>query len=213
MASLQFAGLSALTAAGAIAGALVATPALAQAGAAEAVERCRTLATDSERILCLEQALLAEPPEASVAPQAPVATPPAPAASEFDRPGVRLPGMGLLSRRSNSADPVISSDSPDAEAFGAETVTARQRRAGEGPEEVVPRLVASVVDVQIFPVQRLQVELDNGQIWRQIQSDEPSWNAARDREPDQVEIWPTRLGGYRMLIPGRNRTLRVERVQ
>lgn len=209
MARRHIAGLSALTAAGMLAGALGSSPALGQStgGAAEAVERCRALPTDSERISCLEQALLAEPSAASEAAED------APDESVFERRGVRVPGLSIFGGRSGSADPIVTSDSPDADAFGAETVTARQRRSGDAPEEVVPRLVASVVSSTVVPYQRLQVELDNGQVWRQTQSDEPSWNPARDDEPENVEIWPSRLGGYRMLIAGYNRTLKVERVE
>ncbi|MCP5145636.1 MAG: hypothetical protein H6978_12585 [Gammaproteobacteria bacterium] len=58
----------------------------------------------------------------------------------------------------------------------------------------------------------LEIELDNGQVWRQISGD-----AARVRltstEPQAVEMWSSWAGGYRMRLVDSERTLRVERLR
>jgi hypothetical protein len=103
--------------------------------------------------------------------------------------------------------PAVASNAPEAEEFGARTLAARSGEAAP-----VPRLTASVTSAREVPYKRLEVVLDNGQVWRQTSSDDP-WDSRRHDEPDRVEIFASRTGGYRLHIPDTNLTLVVERIE
>jgi hypothetical protein len=135
-----------------------------------------------------------------------------------ERRGFRLPSLPFRGDRSEpetggTGAAVLASDSAEAAAMGAEQVAARGDGSGaDSSRPAEPRMTAAVVASEIVPYKRLQVELDNGQVWRQVQSDE-SWDDARYGVPASVEIWPSRFGGYRMLIAEHDLRLRVERVR
>ena len=189
------------------------SPARAQEGE---IERCRTAQTDAERIACLEDALRGDAPEAATPPPAPIgASDDAPDDdAEPAREGFRLPRVPFIGGRDEAPSPaasppaVVASDSPEADAFGAEQLA----RATGGGLPAPPRLTAAVVGSREVPYRRLQVELDNGQVWRQVESDEP-WNSRRYGDPVDVEIFESGFGGYRMRIVEQDKTLRVERVR
>lgn len=230
---------TAATMTAAVAGLAAALPAALPAPAAaqqDAIARCRDMPNDAARIACLEEALRADDEIAPAAPPAPAPTPapsqsaepaavvaapsaPAPAAEPDAAPQrrgwMRLPSLPFVGGdRDEVADAPedvperITSSAPEAEDFGSEQVAAHANE----PRETPARLIASVVDVDQVGFKRLQVELDNGQIWRQISSDRP-YNVFRYDEPREVEIWPTRTGGYRMRIVNADQVVRVERVR
>jgi hypothetical protein len=94
--------------------------------------------------------------------------------------------------------------------LGEEQVEARDRTKSEAPAT----LRATVIDFDFVGYQRLLVQLDNGQIWRQIDGDRTSVERdLRDETSFDVEMWGTALGGYRMRILALDRTIRVERLK
>lgn len=152
------------------------------------IERCRQASTDQERIACLEEALRALQPQsekAEVAAERPQSPQPPP---------------------SSSAPP----DSSQTVELGADQVSARDAR-GQATEPL-PRLNAAVQSAQVIPYKRLQVTLDNGQVWRQIRGETQRINA-RDANDQTVEIWQSNIGGYRMRLNEMARTIRVERIR
>lgn len=71
-----------------------------------------------------------------------------------------------------------------------------------------------MVDFRFVGYRRLMVQLENGQIWRQIDGDRTSVERGlRDAGSFEVEMWATGLGGYRMRILPLEKTIRVERLQ
>ena len=74
------------------------------------------------------------------------------------------------------------------------------------------RIVATVALAERVHPNRLQVHLDNGQIWRQIQGDVQRVDLA-SREAVSAEIWRSGFGGYRMRLPEVRRVLKVERIR
>jgi hypothetical protein len=190
------------------------------------IAACQALPSEDARFSCLADALrlasgqaslsaddvaaaAAEPAAVAVAPQqaAPEPRPAATvatAASEPDsRGGLRLP---FLSGRNDDAPATASSDTIVAAGLGAEQVATNETR----PETT--RVSARVVDSTLVGYRQLQVELDNGQIWRQVQHEEP-WDDILNDDPDEVELWPSRFGGYRMLVVNAGLTMNVERVR
>jgi hypothetical protein len=197
--------------------ALLAPWAAAAVGVEEGIARCAAASSPEERIACLEDTLrqLAGASPAAAVPAGPAATPapeeperratastPPPAAEE--RPGA-TPGEQPPARPA----PASPMGTPEAE-LGAEQVEARSRTQ----DEEAPRVHATVVDFRFVGYSRLMVQLDNGQVWRQIDGDRESVERGlRDNDTFEVEMWPTKLGGYRMRILSLERTIRVERLQ
>lgn len=87
------------------------------------------------------------------------------------------------------------------------------RRAGTLPSaEQVSRVSALIVKSErVFPNQ-LQVHLENGQIWRQIQGDTQRVELSENGQVS-AEIWRSGFGGYRMRLPRIGRVLKVERIR
>lgn len=151
----------------------------------DVIAACQALPTETERFSCLADALRQASGSAAPA-QAPVA----PAAEQPEPPRIESEQSRVL-----TASP---------EEFAAEQVEER-------PSRDETTLVASVVSSELVGFNRLQVELDNGQIWRQGQA-EKAWDMILDGEPSTVEIRPSRFGGYRMTVDD-GRTMSVERVR
>ncbi len=80
---------------------------------------------------------------------------------------------------------------------------------GQGSQDRTPGLI--VASERVHP-NRLQVRLENGQIWRQVQGDTQIVELRHDASVP-VEMWGSQTGGYRMRMIGVGRTLRVERIQ
>lgn len=117
----------------------------------------------------------------------------------------------LRAERALEAAETVQAVSPPAP---AETLGEEQaaRRAGVAPparEE--QRFTALIVASERTHPNRLQVHLENGQIWRQIQGDTQIVELPRDARM-QAEISRSRFGGYRMRLRGIGRILKVERL-
>ena len=94
--------------------------------------------------------------------------------------------------------------------FGSEQV---ERRSEGRSGDDVP-VSAKVVAFDVVGYQRLRVELDNGQVWRQTNGDRADvLRDLRGQQTFDVELRRTGLGGYRMHIEPIDRTIRVERLK
>lgn len=104
--------------------------------------------------------------------------------------------------------PTVVSTGPE---LGAEQAA---RRTGTAAPQAVEeeRIVATVALAERVHPNRLQVHLDNGQIWRQIQGDVQRVDLS-SREAVSAEIWRSGFGGYRMRLPEVRRVLKVERIR
>jgi hypothetical protein len=110
---------------------------------------------------------------------------------------------------SAEAEPHDEPPTPAVE-LGEEQV-ATKRASSDEDEKVVN---ATVVDFRFVGYRRLLVQLDNGQVWRQIDGDRTTVQAGlRNKSSFPVELWGAPLGGYRMRITSLNTTIRVERIK
>lgn len=161
------------------------------------LQRCASAESAEARIRCLEGALAsalgvvaddsASPPNspiAATADEAPVASTEAPPETA----------------------PPIPVERPS---LGDEQVDARERTSKDASPE---RMRARIVGHRTVGYRTLQVNLDNGQIWRQLSADTQRLNLPDDRELT-VEVWQTRFGGYQLRIEELRRTIRVQRVR
>lgn len=201
--------------------ALGGTSAPAQSDAREALAQCRARATEAERLACMEGLVLglaaaAQPsapaspeavPDAAAAETVAPSMPSAPQAASDSRDGGWRSLLPFGGDDDDEASPSPTPASSTADSFGAERL--RTQDEAEAQREV---LTARVVSFEEAPIQRLRVELDNGQVWEQREAS-PPWREEQFGAPERVEIFPSRFGGYRMRIEGKNLTLRVERVR
>lgn len=69
-----------------------------------------------------------------------------------------------------------------------------------------------VAGYSTVPYRRLQIELENGQVWRQIEGDTQRIRVDLTRN-QTVDINESSLGGYKMRLNEIHRTIRVERIK
>lgn len=161
---------------------------------------------------------------AAAAPAAPAAATPV---EETGRRGfLRLPSLPFVGGRGGEDDsdaapaaPVVAGgEAAGADALGADALGAEQvaDRSGEGRttrREAEARYEFTIVDVGESYFGGLEVELDNGQVWRQ-QRDDGQRIMLRDDDPMTVQVWQSdRYGGYRMRLVEQRRTIRVQRIR
>jgi hypothetical protein len=161
---------------------LAAAPAPAQSG----TSACDAQA-GSERVACLRQVL-------------------ADAQRELDRAEKAL---GIPAQaQSVPTLPHPAQRARDAQQLGHEQVA---RRAGVTSAEE-ERFAARIISAVQGRPNRLTVSLDNGQVWRQLQSDTQVVELS-DKQQISAEIWRSGFGGYRMRLLDMGRVLRVERLR
>ena len=213
---------------------------IAQSGIADVndtIARCAMHEAEDDRIACLEGALRAlSGGGAEAAPATPaisgssgspgptaVAEPPAAAPPvNDDVPAVAVQEPAVSGAKAGDVyevpDKPVTASAPEPvqpsrsgmDDFGSEQV---ERRSEAKSSEDAP-VSATVVAFDVVGYQRLRVELDNGQVWRQTNGDRA--DVARDLRDQQtfgVELRRTGLGGYRMHIEPIDRTIRVERLK
>ena len=191
-----------------------------------AVERCREEPTDERRIACLEAALAgsvampapgAEPgppaqerPTPALRPDAPAPEPAAPARGP-SRPALEPPAPAPESTPSAPESSAPAHDS----AGGARSpggIGAEQVRARRGGAELEAARGLRVASYDTVPFRRLQVKLENGQVWRQIEGDTQRLRVSLERNRT-VDIEESALGGYKLRLNEIGRTIRVERIR
>lgn len=106
--------------------------------------------------------------------------------------------------------PAPSAAPPPVE-MGAEQVAERQGIRSRAESSSRESVHAAIVSAQEPIPGRMVLELDNGQVWRQLDGDARGLHFASG--PAQVEITRSRLGGYRMTLLEQRQMLRVERLR
>lgn len=105
--------------------------------------------------------------------------------------------------------PTISSAETEVDAFGAERVESKRT---ERERERLNELTAAVVEARVNRFGVITVTLDNGQVWRQLDSD---GDRVRLREGTlyNVRIKRGAVGGYRGKFLELGRTIRMKRIK
>lgn len=115
----------------------------------------------------------------------------------------------------NRAEQALEHTESRAPAASPPTLGAEQaaRRTGIRPAPVEEeRMITAIVAAERVHPNHLQVRLENGQIWRQIQGDTQFVDLSA-ATPTPAEIWRSGFGGYRMRLPQMRRVLKVERIR
>lgn len=105
--------------------------------------------------------------------------------------------------------PAVTKDT----SLGAEQVAARtSSKDGSRPEN--ERSTFNVASTRTVPYKKLEVTLENGQVWLQSNGDSRDiYVPKRYRDSLTVEIWRASLGGYRMHLKEIKKTIRVRRLK
>ncbi|MDZ7770594.1 MAG: hypothetical protein U5K38_16780 [Woeseiaceae bacterium] len=124
---------------------------------------------------------------------------------------VVAPAPAAQTQADTDPEPRSGSGEPAAADIGAEQLARRRGR----DDEMDPLASASDLAVASFdyvPYNRLQVTLENGQVWLQITGDTQRIRASL-RKNRTVDIEESSLGGYKLRLNEMRRTIRVERVR
>jgi hypothetical protein len=120
--------------------------------------------------------------------------------------------QAALRQQQKDSAPSTASDDSEASAqdqeLGADQIGDRNGLFKRDEE----RVRATIVSFREYLPGLLQFDLDNGQVWRQIDADRQRVRL-RSREPLEVEMWASWAGGYRMHLVDMDRTLLVERLR
>ncbi len=178
----------------------------------DAIARCRTAATAEARIACLEDALRADSREDVVeTPQT---------AETGQRRGFRLPGLPFGNREQRDSEGAVAAQAdetmPSVDGLGAEQVNARRsnRRSVQLAAAEVDRVDSAIAAFEVIPYERLEITLANGQVWRQISTDNQRVATRMRQNRDYTaSIQEGRLGGYQLRINELSRIIRVERIR
>ena len=163
--------------------AMSAGSALAAEAPEDAIARCALQVDLSDRVACLEQALLGAPD---------IASEPSTTAIVAATP-----------------KPAVAQDT----SLGAEQVAARTASKDGGQAEN-ERSTFNVASTRTVPYKKLEVTLENGQVWLQSNGDSRDiYVPKRFRDSLTVEIWRASLGGYRMHLKELKKTIRVRRLK
>lgn len=135
----------------------------------------------------------------------------------FDDASAFLDALGAEKRRDASAAPINAASNPSsrdedhdrAARFGSDDLA----RAAE--EDEITELRATAVDIREDGRGKLIVELDNGQVWRQLAGDTNSLRIRRDKNGDgrDVIIKKRSLGAYALRMTTAKRSILVRRVR
>lgn len=152
---------------------------------------CRGVEDDARRLACLDEAA------ASLATA--VSGSQASAAAAEDRSA----NFGFIRREPVRAE----------EEFGAEDLP-KQAAAVDKKDENrdIRELRAKVLESGANPFGKAVLVLDNGQVWRQLDSDNVRLRIPRGVEATAI-IKKSALGGYRMTVEPLGRTIRVKRIK
>jgi hypothetical protein len=165
------------------------------------IERCKQTSSESERIACLEAALLGkEPPSATQG----IAATPVEAEEQIDPPSMKLDA--------GPADDSLESAKTSPTGIGAEQVIANKRAKGKKKEarrEVQGMVIAKY---EWVPYERMVVTFENGQVWRQIKGDTKRIRTSLERN-QTADITESGFGGYMLRLNEIRRTIRVERIR
>ena len=161
----------------------------AENAAADAAISCLDIASPEERLACLEGA-----------------------AKELKATRVRRETAEESAAAEALAAPVVAAEGASEEdLFGAEALASTKKEKRE--KDRTTRLSSKVVEFRVNPFGDITAVLENGQVWRQLTSDNASVRVPNNDKVFTVSIKRGPLGNYLMTINELKRTIRVRRIK
>ena len=165
------------------------------------IDRCKQTSSQSDRIACLEAALLGKNPPSATRETA--AQPVEPEA-QIDPPGMELDA--------GPADDSLETAETLPTGIGAEQVIASNKAKAEQKEARQQAQGMVIAKYEWVPYERLVVTFENGQVWRQIKGDTRRIRTSLERN-QTANITESGFGGYMLRLNEIRRTIRVERIR
>ncbi len=180
----------------AIAATIIGNPAPAMAQMPPALLKCISVARDAERLACYDKAIAASSPEAR-------------ASSETrTRETTRIAEAEAATAAAAAAAAAKTKDAAKREAFGAEAIASRPERFATGSDGI-EAVEAGITEVLTNRSGLGVFLLDNGQLWRQANTD----SLPPIRPGDRVRVERSTLGGYKMEFLKQKRWALVKRMR
>ena len=175
--------------------------ALAQANEEAAVNStiaCLEIAHDAARLACLDEAASTLKATRIIREEEEIAK----AEEERER-------FGLSGKPDAPEKPVVAvTETP--EDFGAEALEDVRK---ERDAKRLKRIEAKVAEVRINKLGKVTLTLDNGQVWRQLSSDNKSIRFPRRENLYTAKIKRGGMGNYMLTVKELRRTIRVKRIK
>ena len=164
------------------------------------IDRCKQTSSASDRIACLEAALLGKEPSSA---SHKIAATPVEAEAQIDSPSTEL-----------DAPPEDSVESAETlpTGIGAEQVIANNQTKAEQKEAQQKAQGMVIARYEWVPYERMVVTFENGQVWRQIKGDRTRIRTSLERN-QTADITESGFGGYMLRLNEIRRTIRVERIR
>ncbi len=208
--------------------ALVVLPVVALAASApvegliDSVLKCSVIGDGDGRLACYDslipsfRAAKAGVPPAPAAPPPMAAASPPPVAPPAAAPPAATPPAPPPDNRSwydpgrmFGTDPQKAQTTPGQ--FGSDNLPAPPPKPGEAPEEL-DSITATVTDYAFNPVGKVIVFLDNGQIWKQLPSDDTKIRFSKTGT-NVVTIERGMMGSYQLSLNGQTMEMKVKRIK
>jgi hypothetical protein len=106
---------------------------------------------------------------------------------------------------------VAAEGASEEELFGAEALSSTRHAKNEERKKM--KLEATVVEFRVNPFGVVTAVLDNGQVWRQLNSDDEKLHLPKSDKVFTVTVKKGALGNYIMKVNELKRTIRVKRIQ
>lgn len=165
------------------------------------IDRCKQTSSDSDRIACLEAALLGKDSPSATRE---IAARPVDAEPQIDPPSMKLDA--------GPADDSPESAETSPTGIGAEQVIANNQARAVQKEARQQAQGMVIAKYEWVPYERLVVTFENGQVWRQIKGDTRRVRTSLERN-QTADITESGFGGYMLRLNEIRRTIRVERVR
>ena len=165
------------------------------------IDRCKQTSSESDRIACLEAALLDK--------QQPSATQEISATAVDAEAQIDPPSMELDAGPSDdSLEPAETLPT----GIGAEQVIANNQAKASQKEARQEAQGMVIAKYEWVPYERMVVTFENGQVWRQIKGDTRRIRTSLERN-QTADITESGFGGYMLRLNEIRRTIRVERIR
>jgi hypothetical protein len=171
------------------------------------IEHCKQTSSDADRIACLEAALLGKSFESAPAAQID------PPSMDIEAGPADVPvDPAKATQATGTAAIIAASADATPQGIGADQVIARNETREEQLKKLEKAEGLAVAAYAVVPFEKLQVTLENGQVWRQIKGDTQKFRVDLERN-QTVDIEESAISGYKLRFNEMGRTIRVERVQ
>lgn len=186
--------LSSFAAAALAAAAMTADPANPETAIDNAIS-CRSIADDMSRLACLDKAadLLASSRALQLE-----------AAAARDQE--KRDNFGFAGGKGKDYDPLT------APVAAADDAAAPDAQKNEKKEERLKNITVPVASIEVSPLDRATIVLENGQVWKQLSADNVVLRLGKKKQ-FTATVKQSPVAGYRMTLHELHKTIRVRRIK